>query len=51
MEGLYDYYVPDGSVNAFVFNRGSFKLKRDVENTEKVNIPKQRKIRNGIIPK
>lgn len=51
MEGLYDYYVPDGSVNAFELNNGSFKLKRDVENTEKVDIPKLRKIRTGLIPK
>ena len=50
MEGLYDYYVPDGSVNAFELSNGSFKLKRDVENTEKVNIPKIRKIRTGLMP-
>ncbi|MEJ6794030.1 MAG: hypothetical protein QNK68_03330 [Flavobacteriales bacterium] len=50
MEGLYDYYVPDGSINAFELSNGSFKLKRDVENTEKVNIPKIRKIRTGLMP-
>lgn len=50
MEGLYDYYVPDGSINAFELSNGSFKLKRDIENTEKVNIPKIRKIRTGLMP-
>lgn len=50
MEGLYDYYVPDGSINAFELSNGSFKFKRDVENTEKVNIPKIRKIRTGLMP-
>ena len=50
MEGLYDYYVPDGSINAFELSNGSFKLKRDIENTEKVNIPKIGKIRTGLIP-
>ena len=50
MEGLYDYYVPDGSINAFELSNGSFKFKRDVDNTEKVNIPKIRKIRTGLMP-
>jgi hypothetical protein len=50
MEGLYDYYVPDGSINAFELSNGSFKLKRNIENSEKVNIPKIGKIRTGLMP-
>lgn len=51
LEGLYDFYVPDGSIDAFILNNGSFKLKRNVENTEKVNVPKLKNIGTGLLPK
>ena len=47
-EGLYDYYVPDGSVNAFELINGSFKFKENVENPFKVTLPKIKKIDNGL---
>jgi hypothetical protein len=50
LEGLYDFYVPDGSVNAFNLINGSFKLKYDVENPNKVSIPKRKKVKTGILP-
>jgi hypothetical protein len=50
LKGLYDFYVPDGSVNAFILNNGSFKLKRNIENTEKVKVPKVKKIGTGLLP-
>ena len=43
--------MPDGSIDAFILNNGSFKLKRNVENTEKVNVPKLKNIGTGLLPK
>ena len=51
LEGLYDFYVPDGSINAFELINGSFKFKENVENPQKVNIPKIKKIDSGLFPK
>ncbi|MEC8610968.1 MAG: hypothetical protein VXY06_04350 [Bacteroidota bacterium] len=47
-EGLYDYYVPDGSINAFELINGSFKFKENVENPFKVTLPKIKKIDKGL---
>lgn len=51
LEGLYDFYVPDGSVNSFELINGSFKYKEDIENPFKVNIPQIKKIDSGLFPK
>lgn len=51
LEGLYDFYVPDGSINAFELINGSFKFKENVENPQKVNVPKIKKIDSGLFPK
>ena len=50
LEGLYDFYVPDGSVNALELINGSFKLKKNIVNQNKVSIPKIKKIKTGILP-
>ena len=50
LEGLYDFYVPDGSVNALELINGSFKLKKNIENQNKVSVPKIKKIKTGILP-
>jgi len=51
LEGLYDFYVPDGSINAFQLINGTFKFLEDVENPYKVNVPKIKKIDSGLFPK
>lgn len=51
LEGLYDFYVPDGSINAFELVNGTFKFVEDVENPFKVDIPKIKKIDSGLFPK
>jgi hypothetical protein len=50
LEGLYDYYVPDGSMNAFELNNGSFRFKENVKNLDKVKVPRNRKIKLGLTP-
>lgn len=47
-EGLYDYYIPDGSINSFELINGSFKFKENVKNPFKVSVPKIQKIDQGL---
>lgn len=51
LEGLYDFYVPDGSINAFELINGSFKFKENIKNPQKVNVPKIKKIDSGLFKK
>ena len=51
VEGLYDFYVPDGSVNALNLKNGKFVYEGNVENLQKSTIPKRKKIGGGLFPK
>lgn len=51
VEGLYDFYVPDGSVNALNLKNGKFVYEGNVENLQKTTIPKRKKIGGGLFPK
>jgi hypothetical protein len=51
LSGLYDFYVPDGSINAFELVNGSFKFKEDIINPNKVDVPKIKKLDGGLFPK
>ena len=51
LTGLYDFYIPDGSINAFELKNGTFKFKEDIQNPQKVNIPNIKKIDSGLFPK
>ena len=51
LEGLYDFYVPDGSINAFELVNGSFKFKENIDNPIKSDIPKIKKIDKGLFSK
>ena len=51
LTGLYDFYIPDGSINAFELKNGTFKFKKDIQNPQKVNVPNIKKIDNGLFPK
>lgn len=50
LEGLYDFYVPDGSINAFELVNGSFKFRENIDNPIKTRVPKIKKIDNGLFP-
>jgi hypothetical protein len=50
LEGLYDFYVPDGSINAFELVNGTFRYKEDIMNPNKVDVPKIKKIDKGLLP-
>ena len=51
LEGLFDFYVPDGSINAFELVNGTFRYKEDIMNPNKVDVPKIKKINKGLFPK
>ena len=39
LEDLYDFYVPDGSVDALNLRNGKFIFEENVETIEEINIP------------
>lgn len=51
LTGLYDFYIPDGSIDAFELINGTFKYKENIENPNKVDVPKIKKIDGGLFPK
>ena len=52
LEGLYEYYVPDGTYNAWQYSNGKWIFKSDVAaiNTKTKNSPKIAKPKMGITP-
>ena len=51
VKGLYDFYVPDGSVNALNLRNGKFIFEENVETIEEINIPARKNLGNGLFPK
>ena len=51
LTGLYDFYIPDGSINAFELKNGTFNFKENIQNPQKVNVPKIKKIESDLFPK
>ena len=51
VKGLYDFYVPDGSVNALNLRNGKFIFEEDVETIEKINIPTRKNLEKGLFLK
>ncbi len=51
LHGLYEYYIPDGTFNAYNYKSGKWWLQQDVDirNTQKA--PKIRKPKRGLIPR
>lgn len=51
VKGLYDFYVPDGSVDALNLRNGKFILEENVETLEEINIPERKNLGGGLFPK
>ena len=51
VKGLYNYYVPDGSVDALNLKNGEFIFEENVETIEQINIPTRKNLGNGLFPK
>ena len=51
VKGLYDFYVPDGSVDALNLRNGKFIFEENVETSEKINIPARKNLEKGLFLK
>ena len=51
VKGLFDFYVPDGSVDALNLRNGKFIFQENVETIEEINIPARKNLGNGLFPK
>lgn len=51
LKGLYDFYVPDGSVDALILRNGKFSLEENVGTIEEIKVPKRKNLGNGLLPK
>ena len=49
--GLYDFYIPDGRIDAFELKNGTFRFKENIQNPFKVKVPNIKKIDKGLFPK
>ena len=52
LEGLHEYYIPDGTYNALIYNKGKWLFKSDViaNNNIERNTPKRGNPKMGITP-
>jgi hypothetical protein len=51
LQGLEEYYIPDGSFNAYQYVKGKWWLKLDVDARNKEKVKKIKKPKKGLIPK
>lgn len=51
LKGLYDFYVPNGNMDALELKNGKFMLKETVENRTKTSVPKRKNLGNGLFPR
>lgn len=51
VKGLYDFYVPDGSVDALNLQNGKFIFEENVQTIEEIKIPERKNLGGGLFPK
>ena len=51
LQGLYEYYIPDGTFNAYNYKSGKWWLKQDVDIRNMHNGPRIKKPKKGLIPR
>ena len=49
--GLHEYYIPEGTFNAFQYNKGKWWLKEDVDVRSKSKFKNSKKNQRGLLPK
>ena len=51
LKGLYEYYIPDGTFNAYNYKSGKWWLQQDIDIRNTQKIPKIRNPKRGLIPR
>ena len=51
LEGLEEYYIPEGTFNAYQYKQGKWWLQQDVDIRNQEKVKKIKKINRGLIPR
>ena len=51
LDGLEEYYVPDGTFDAFKFNNGKWWLEKDIDVRNSTKAPKIKNPKRGLLPR
>ena len=51
LEGLEEYYIPEGTFNAYQYKQGKWWIKQDVDIRNIQKVPKIKKLKKGLIPR
>ena len=51
LEGLKEYYIPEGTFNAYQYKQGKWWLKKDIDMRNTQKAPKIKKLKRGLIPR
>ena len=51
LEGIYEYYIPEGTFNSYNYKHGRWWLKQDVDIRNTQKIPKFNRPKRGLIPR
>ena len=50
LEGLYEYYIPEGTFNAYYYKNGKWWLKNDIDIRNKKTMKNYKKPKMGLTP-
>ena len=51
LEGLEEYYIPEGTFNAYQYKRGKWWLQQDVDIRNQQKIKRIKKLKRGLVPR
>ena len=51
LEGLFEYYIPEGTFDALNYRKGKWWHEQDVDIRNSQKLPKKRSPKKGLLPK
>ena len=51
LEGLEEYYIPEGTFNSYKYNKGKWLLKQDIDIRNQQKVKRIKKPKRGLVPK